>query len=253
MQPAETPPPISRTPVVPTRGLVTWESEGTEGGPYHSRKLHVPTNGSGLTIGRGYDMKGKSSGTIINDLTKAGVSKEDAEKLAKAAGLTGEAARKFITDNSLADFEISLAAQKILFDTTYDAEAAEARRVATKSDVTAVYGNTDWDALDPAIRDMLVDLKYRGDYTPAARKLIQKAVVANDLESFSKLLGDRENWKNVPEDRFKRRKAAMDAAVEEKKRRDATMKALFGLSGPPPISSELPGRPSLVSDKFRSF
>mgnify|MGYP006875700117 CR=1 FL=1 len=36
-----------------TEGLLTFESEGHEGGPYHSRTLHVPSHTSGLTIGRG--------------------------------------------------------------------------------------------------------------------------------------------------------------------------------------------------------
>ena len=33
----------------PSEGLVTWDSEGAEGGPYHSRILQVPTDESGLT------------------------------------------------------------------------------------------------------------------------------------------------------------------------------------------------------------
>jgi hypothetical protein len=43
----------------PTRGLITFEAEGVENqsSPYHSRYFHVPTPSSGLTIGRGYDMK----------------------------------------------------------------------------------------------------------------------------------------------------------------------------------------------------
>ena len=40
----------------PKEGKVTFNSEGTEGGFFHSRKLHVPTASSGLTLGRGYDM-----------------------------------------------------------------------------------------------------------------------------------------------------------------------------------------------------
>ena len=44
-----------------TKGLLTYKAMGMEGGDFHSRKLHVPSDRSGLTIGRGYDMKEKSS------------------------------------------------------------------------------------------------------------------------------------------------------------------------------------------------
>ena len=35
---------------VPEIGIVTWDSEGSEGGRFHSRRLHVPSDTSGLTI-----------------------------------------------------------------------------------------------------------------------------------------------------------------------------------------------------------
>lgn len=164
--------PRAQSPVTPDKGMVTWDSEGMEGGTYHSRKLHVPSKESGLTIGRGYDMKTKNAGTIVNDLTKAGVSKEDAETISGAAGKKGPDAEKFITDNKLENFEITQAGQKILFEGSYATEESEAKRLATKDDVTAKYGSTDWDKLDPAIKEMLVDLKFRGDYDGAAREKI---------------------------------------------------------------------------------
>ena len=61
----------------PSRGVLTWEAEGSEGGRYHSRVLHVPSNTSGLTIGRGYDMKDRSAAEAQKDLIAAGV---DAKK-----------------------------------------------------------------------------------------------------------------------------------------------------------------------------
>jgi hypothetical protein len=41
------------------KGQATYNSEGNEGGKYHSRKAHHPTAASGVTIGRGYDLKEK--------------------------------------------------------------------------------------------------------------------------------------------------------------------------------------------------
>jgi hypothetical protein len=42
---------------VPARGRLTFDAEGQEGGPWHSRHFHVPDATSGLIIGRGYDSR----------------------------------------------------------------------------------------------------------------------------------------------------------------------------------------------------
>ena len=76
----------------PKTGKLTFDAEGSEGGQFHSRKLHVPSMVSGLTIGRGYDMKKKSPAKIIQDLTAAGIDKKDAAILSKASGLSGQSA-----------------------------------------------------------------------------------------------------------------------------------------------------------------
>ena len=75
-----------------------FDSEGLEnpGGKYHSRVPHLPPGASGVTIGRGYDIKYRSKQSVIRDLKNAGVSESDAKRLAKGVGLTGQAAKKFI-------------------------------------------------------------------------------------------------------------------------------------------------------------
>lgn len=206
--------------VSPDIGTVTWSSEGMEGGKYHSRKLHVPTSSSGLTLGRGYDLGMKNSGTVVNDLTKAGVAKDKALLIAKAVGLKGDKAKEFITKNKLEKFEISECGQKQLFDITYQAEAKEAKRLCEKADVTKAYGKCDWVKLELAIQEMLVDLKFRGDYNATARKRIQKLVSKNDFEGFVKVMTDKSHWKNVPKDRFDRRKKFLENALLEKKKAD---------------------------------
>ena len=85
------------------KGQVTFDSEGTEGGRYHSRTPHVPSDTSGLTIGRGYDMKEKTKAQIKKDLTDAGLSEADAEAYAGAAGLSGDKARQYIKDTKLVE------------------------------------------------------------------------------------------------------------------------------------------------------
>ena len=188
-----------------TKGLLTYEAEGMEGGPYHSRKLHVPSGSSGLTIGRGYDMKEKTSGTIEGDLSRAGVEVEVARLLAGAAKLSGALAEQFIVDNNLQDFEISMDTQEILFNASYETMSADVQRICNKADCVEIYGKVEWDELNVAIKEVLVDLRYRGDYTPASRRLIQKMVADNDLESFSRTLSNQELWDRVPQDRFDRR------------------------------------------------
>jgi len=194
-----------------TQGLLTYEAEGMEGGPYHSRKLHVPGESSGLTIGRGYDMKEKSADKISADLLDAGVEPQQANILARAAGLSGGEAKAFIGKHDLADFEISMEIQEVLFKQTYDELSRDVQRICLKADCVAAYGAVDWQALDEKIKDVLVDLRYRGDYTPASRKLIQVLVAVNDLDAFKKVLSNRESWPNVPQDRFNRRMAFLES------------------------------------------
>src|SRR5689334_19835604 len=98
--------PVTTTLLRPDRGGLTFDSEGTEGGRYHSRTLHVPGPSSGLTIGRGYDMGSKSSGQITSDLVAAGVDLASAKTLSGAATLRGENAKKFIREKGVESFEI---------------------------------------------------------------------------------------------------------------------------------------------------
>lgn len=67
-------------------------------------------------------------------------------------------------------------------------------------------------------------------------------MVANDLEGFAKHLCDRDNWKNVPDDRFKRRKAFLENAVAEKKKKDEEGKraAPSAVPGPSRIGAPAP-------------
>ena len=198
---------------VPPYGLITWEVEGNEGGPYHSRKLHVPSATSGLTLGRGYDMKNRTAAKINQDLAAAGVPAADAAKIAKAAGLAGDAAKKFIADQQLTSFEIEKPAQVALFLTTYADEKAVVDRISAKPDTVAAYGACDWAKIDQAVIDLLVDLKYRGDYTPDSRVLVQPLASRNDLAGLAQVMKQRTNWPNVPRDRFERRVAFLDRAL----------------------------------------
>ena len=77
----------------PSVGRLTFEAEGQEGGPFHSRRFHVPSSGSGLTIGRSYDMKLRSKSDVRDDLIMARLDAAKAVLISQAAGLkrTGRA------------------------------------------------------------------------------------------------------------------------------------------------------------------
>jgi LysM repeat protein len=65
-----------------------------------SDKLHWPGGASGVTLGPGYDMKGRTSAEIVRDLTAVGVNPDTARSISRAAGLEGSAARNFANNNS---------------------------------------------------------------------------------------------------------------------------------------------------------
>ena len=197
----------------PSEGRLTFDAEGQEGGRYHSRRFHVPGSTSGLTIGRGYDMKLRTKSEIRDELLEAGLAPAQATLISQAAGLKGEAAEEFIEENNLESFEITPEQQVTLFEFEYARQRADTKRLATKPDVTETYGATDWPNLDPTIKEVLVDLRFRGDYTPASRRFLQVHVANNDLQTFAGIIADRDRWPSVPQDRFNRRKARCEAAI----------------------------------------
>ena len=198
----------------PRKGLVTWESEGHEGGYFHSRVAHVPSMVSGLTIGRGYDMKYRSQASVFADLVGAGVPEADAKRLSGAAGLYGADAKNFMEQEKLGEIEISQQAQVALFELSYKREEAETKRISTKVDVVENYGPCSWDSLNPTIKEILVDMKFRGDYTPKARTIIQSAVAQNDLILFAQLMCSEKNWPFVPKERFRLRRQLLEKEVD---------------------------------------
>jgi hypothetical protein len=197
----------------PARGLVTFESEGVEspGSQFHSRVLHWPGGASGVTIGRGYDMKMKSRAKVEGDLIAAGVPAADAKEIAKGAGLSGAAAKAF--KDSHKSFSISQETQVKLFEISYREEEAEVRRISDGDSCRQTYGRVNWDKCHPAILDLFVDLKFRGDYSPATRKFCQKHLVNNDLPGLVACMKAKANWNSVPADRFKRRNDFLAKAV----------------------------------------
>lgn len=198
------------------QGQLTFDAEGTEGGKYHTRTIHWPGGNSGVTIGRGYDLGQHSARKIVADMVSVGISSSDAQRFAEAAGLKGADAQQFYKQHKDQFPQISPEQQNRLFSITYDEHIADVQRISNKKDTQAKYGTIDWAHLNPIIRDVLVDLRYRGDYTSATRKLVQPFAVKNDLKGLAEVMANREHWKNVPNDRFNRRNAYLQQALGRK-------------------------------------
>ena len=209
-------------------GQLTFDSEGLECPNlsdkcklYHSRIPHVPSEQSGVTIGRGYDLKRKEPDKIKKDLIAAGLSNQIAEAYSRAGckllssgkcepQYTGKKAREFINSNKHNLPEITPEQQRKLFAITYSEIKDDVKRISNsaKDGKGNYYGTVNFENLNPKILDALIDLRYRGDYTPKTRELIQKHLVNNDMVAFQNaMMNDYWTTKSqpVPLDRFNRR------------------------------------------------
>ena len=196
-------------------GQLTFDAEGQESGPFFSRRISkAPGQHSGVAIGRGYDMGMRSAKEIMHDLLGAGLSKTAARLLSRASGLQGRAAASFVSKYASRVPTLTLLQQKTLFESlVYPRYSRDVERLVSKRDVVEKYGKTNWEDLNPLIKEVLIDLRYRGDYTPETRRVIQQSIVANDLREFRSVLANHEYWvheRGVPEDRFKRRLQWLD-------------------------------------------
>ncbi len=204
---------------LPKEGMLIFDSEGKEGGFYQSRYPHVPNEDSGLTIGRGYDMKTKTKPEILQDLLHAGVDKEQAKKFIDAGHINvkGESAKEYIKEKELEDFSLTPIQQLKLFEISLAKETSEVKRICSKKDTVQKYGKVDFKKIHPAIKEVLVDLKFRGDYTTESRMLLQKHAADNNLEEFAKVIQDKNNWKKVPKDRFDNRSKYLEEQLKKNK------------------------------------
>lgn len=193
------------SPLAPEEGRLTWDAEGQEGGPFHSRTLHVPSMFSGLTIGRGYDCSMKSSMEIYTDLLDAGLSNTHAKSLSEASGLKGASAEAFIIERDLLDFQITAEQQLQLFKKTYANTLQTTIEVIRRDKRSQLYKAIDWKKLDSTMLDVLVDLTYRGDNLPSTREFLIESVSKNDVDAFCALIRDAGKWSKVPPERFRLR------------------------------------------------
>ena len=93
-----------------------------------------------------------------------------------------------------AEQEITRKMQHQLFNVIYATYIDDAKRLTTKEDVCEAYlkgEKINWDALPQNVKEVLIDLTYRGDYTGTedkrgnTRKVIVPAVYRDQIENNS--------------------------------------------------------------------
>ncbi len=180
---------------------LTYDAEGRD---EECKHMHWPGGVSGVTIGHGYDLGHRRGDDARDHFEKAGIGSAAADVLVSGCGLTGDEAKAFVTANK-AKVELTHEQMVVLFNISFDEQAAEVVRISEKPDCIQAYGKVDFNSLDSRIWLVLVDLKFRGDYYPGSRKRVQAPAAQNDLEAFTQALEDRDFWNSVPPDRFNRR------------------------------------------------
>ena len=186
---------------------LTRDSEGTYD---QCAKAHVPTRSSGLTLDGGYDCWLKSQSKILGDLISARLPRKVAYHFSHASGLRGRCAKQWLENSEYSQFEMSPEQQNKLFSISYAEMEESARKLYEKPDCCKEYGwILTWDNLLQPIRDIIIDLRFRGDWTPKTRKWLAAAVKNNNLEVFAGAMSSWQYWRmrrRVPKDRFRRRK-----------------------------------------------
>ena len=109
-----------------------------------------------------------------------------------------------LQNEALQSFVLTRSQQKGLFVKTYRRQERETKRLVKK------YYKMEWKSIQKKIREVLVALKFRGDLRPyrsyGTMGALKRAVLKNSLLDFKKVISKRSLWRNVPYDRFRRRK-----------------------------------------------
>lgn len=231
-----------------------------EGQGARTLTIHWPgTANSGVTIGYGYDMGGRSRAQIIRHLCAAGVAQANAERLADAAGLRGSLAENFVATHRRSEWAtIDDAQRTALFDLIYPTYQNRARELATSTDPSpgrrvnaAARGRefvvpTDvFDQLHPVIREVLTDLTYPGQYSYRRHEAINPILIDSRLSTLEKLRAIR-NYLNDPDttgigrrERVRLRTELISRAISQIERQVTEMieNRREQLSQLPPVSS----------------
>lgn len=167
-------------------GQVTFDAEGNDyifpdyapkkapkNPDYFSRILHWPGDVSGVTIGRGYDMKLRTAGEIFTTLRRLGIEEYRAVLASNAAYLSGRQAKLFVDTTWKIFGEISYFQQIELFKVSYLEKKNYAKHFYVKRARDYPHAPS-WEQLELRIRDVVVDIFFQGIRHPAS--LIDAAI-----------------------------------------------------------------------------
>lgn len=190
-------------------GQATFDAEGKTSGALTLRP-HYPRGASGVTIGRGYDMKDREPKQVKSELKAAGVSEAIATALSEGAGANDPG--KFETEHST--LTITPTQQWNLF-------VQEFRRQANKALANIVQwelSQPDEQRIDPAALDatatsLLMDLQFRGDLGVKRWRGALRTIIT-DRVALVQYVQDRSHWHGVPEDRYRYRCAIVGATPQ---------------------------------------
>lgn len=154
-------------------------------------------------------------------MKEAGIEGEYLSWLVGAAGKKKNDAKIYLenSETSKRQSNISRKQQYSLFRYTYKFIEMDVERISKKKSVIDQYappssdGDALWEGIDRKIKDLMVDLRYRGDYTPKTREKIQALCYTNNFSELKIIIKDRNFWIStigVPLDRFKRRVAYVE-------------------------------------------
>ncbi|MCG9725930.1 pesticin C-terminus-like muramidase [Vibrio brasiliensis] len=191
--------------IVP-KGQLTFQLEGNdiEGSVYFTRIPHVPNNNgiaigkSGITFGRGLDIGSRSAADVSEIFSEVekhckSISSKMLEWLKGGAELKGQDAYEYYkTLNQKvpkSEQELTRKQQHFLFLEIYPFYEKETERLLTKTDVRNAYDKEHviaWQLLPINVKDVLVDVTYRGDNRPASRGMIVPALVMDIKNGLTK-------------------------------------------------------------------
>ncbi|KAB1499873.1 peptidoglycan-binding protein [Cronobacter sakazakii] len=165
-------------PLIVRQGQTTFDSEGVDyitavapfRQPKHllqfSRILHHPTVESGVTLGRGFDMKKRSAGEILATLRHADIEEYKTVICSKAAYLTGREAEMFVQFYGPLVGEITHQQQIRLFEIAYQEQVIYAKGVYDRHVRRLNIQNAlPWSRIDTVIRDTFIDIIFQGNST----------------------------------------------------------------------------------------
>jgi hypothetical protein len=156
--------------------------------PYNPRVA-----GSGVTIGVGYDLGQHTAQQIQADLKAVGVAPQTVAALSAEAGVTDPLQVQAFA-NSHTTLALSPSQAMNLYVNTYTQMALQVEDICASFAVVAKYGATNWNALNQRIKDVLVDMIYRGDYNSTTRQFFQADVAADNLSRFISDISNRNEF-----------------------------------------------------------